>query len=1118
MDWPEIDVAQFIQTYPDRVDPRFSYKIARLKEFADLKLAPIEPLPQEKGIPLKHQEMMSRYFSPYTSYKSSLLWHSLGSGKTCASGLVVEHLKETIMKGKKGPVALVLVKNDAMVENYAEKIAEECTKAVYTTTLEGNEDAITRKKKIKEQISKVYEVKTWGKLLSKMSSINAKRIKEMYSGRVIIIDEAHHLNTVISGGKTLAKEQKRNYTLMHKFLHTVEDCRVLLLTGTPVWDKIEEIASLFNLILPEDEQFPLGKNFLKRYFKRGDLRSDHLEELKNRLRGRISFIRIDLTKRIDVGSAEPWLKFLKVYPDAMSDFQYQNSVLSQKEEKEKQKKQATERARKKKGKEKIQIQYGFVGVWKKEKKAALLRGPREASNFVYPDIDIEGGEIIVKDRGIWGFEGFKKYAGGKAKVKIVKGQRKISSEKEYRLLPRWVKNSQRVTEKKIQMNKAFVNLIRQDLKKFSTKLASVVEKIKKHPKELVFIFAGEFVKISGSGAIQLGAILELLQDEDGNPLFERAITARDISSPSKGTKRFAVLTSDAPGTTQKGKLGSFLKTFNKPANKYGDFCQIIIGSQVIAEGIDIKNIRQVHIFMPHWNFSKVRQALGRAFRLGSHNALPVNEREVKVYHHVAVKKAPPGIVYHKGEGFPDNAGFASNQTTDIEIYQIAERKETTNAKIYRLMKKIAWDCPLSYRRNVLATDEAGSRTCDYQDCNYECDGFPPSSKRGKVWKYNVPGSKIERSNYDIFYSSKAVEDLKKQILILYRSYFRLDLVNIVKLLQLQNEQIVLLLQALDEIIEQRVLILNRYGFRSYLKEKGNVYFLDTQIDPVFSYQTALYTEYPLTTSRTALRDLIQIIQLEEDKKLVCKFATKQNINDFYKLNPVTQTTLLEWIAVQKDIEPLRKIREMLNREIKKHFYKMEDGTFFHELQGGIKIYDVDNGEWVYATHEEINEYEEEMQKKKAEEEHKEQWEEMRYDFVGIISGKGKNRQFKIKTKKTIEKKEKSREGKPTGRVCQYYRKPDLLGFFFQLGFYPTPHSAFGKGQSRQNLISLAKSKIPEYTKYKEIFPEAKYDLENLSTERIRELAYLFTLRNKIMCDKLEEWFLRPENQKYLRYE
>ena len=61
----------------------------------------------------------------------------------------------------------------------------------------------------------------------------------------------------------------------------------------------------------------------------------------------------------------------------------------------------------------------------------------------------------------------------------------------------------------------------------------------------------------------------------------------------------------------------------------------------ISNGLDFKNIRQVHLFEPWYNLSKHEQIIGRAIRWCSHIDLKDDERNVEVYQYAA--KTPPNI-------------------------------------------------------------------------------------------------------------------------------------------------------------------------------------------------------------------------------------------------------------------------------------------------------------------------------------------------------------------------------------------------------------------------------------------------------------------------------------------
>src|SRR5205085_11943982 len=130
-----------------------------------------------------------------------------------------------------------------------------------------------------------------------------------------------------------------------------------------------------------------------------------------------------------------------------------------------------------------------------------------------------------------------------------------------------------------------------------------------------------------------------------------------------------------------------------PTNKYAERLQVIIGSEKIALGLSIKNVRRVHIVMPHWNIPSIAQAEARGFRFGSHDALKPEERVIRIFRHISVEQPEDGEEgYDQGLGFPPEASFTDYETTDVYIYKIAEDKEFKNSQIYRILKEEAFDC------------------------------------------------------------------------------------------------------------------------------------------------------------------------------------------------------------------------------------------------------------------------------------------------------------------------------------------------------------------------------------------------------------------------------------------
>jgi superfamily II DNA or RNA helicase len=151
-----------------------------------------------------------------------------------------------------------------------------------------------------------------------------------------------------------------------------------------------------------------------------------------------------------------------------------------------------------------------------------------------------------------------------------------------------------------------------------------------------------------------------------------------------------------------------LAKFNNYNNRFGSDIQIIIGSPILSEGITLKAIQQTHLLEPSWNMTQINQVIGRSIRNMSHSHLPLELRQVSVYKHTAL---------------PSNDSIS----IDLQKYNLAEIKQRNNSELYRLLKRIAFDCTFhNSKQNTLADF---SPECDYQLCNYTCKYNTPSDYR-----------------------------------------------------------------------------------------------------------------------------------------------------------------------------------------------------------------------------------------------------------------------------------------------------------------------------------------------------------------------------------------------------
>jgi superfamily II DNA or RNA helicase len=127
----------------------------------------------------------------------------------------------------------------------------------------------------------------------------------------------------------------------------------------------------------------------------------------------------------------------------------------------------------------------------------------------------------------------------------------------------------------------------------------------------------------------------------------------------------------------------------KDKNLHGKLIKVIMITQSGAEGISLKNVRQVHIIEPYWNDIRIKQVIGRAVRAKSHVALPKDEREVDVFMYLAKfsKKQLEDSVVKSRE---------KKSTSDQVILNIAKNKSNIMNELLNIMKMSAVDCPLHY--------------------------------------------------------------------------------------------------------------------------------------------------------------------------------------------------------------------------------------------------------------------------------------------------------------------------------------------------------------------------------------------------------------------------------------
>ena len=233
---------------------------------------------------LTHQKIVRDYINIYTPYRGLLLFHGLGSGKTCSSIAIAEGLKNDKKVLVMTPASLRanykeelkkcgdylykknqfwefininkypdLLKYLSSILNLPEEYIKKNNGAWFINVKKDpNYDSLTfsEQKSLDEQINtmidKKYEFMNYNGLrLSHLDALSKNNTINPFSNKVVIIDEAHNF---ISRIVNKLKQPKSLSMRMYDYLMSAENTKIIFLTGTPIINYPHEISILFNIL------------------------------------------------------------------------------------------------------------------------------------------------------------------------------------------------------------------------------------------------------------------------------------------------------------------------------------------------------------------------------------------------------------------------------------------------------------------------------------------------------------------------------------------------------------------------------------------------------------------------------------------------------------------------------------------------------------------------------------------------------------------------------------------------------------------------------------------------------------------------------------------------------
>ena len=171
-------------------------------------------------------------------------------------------------------------------------------------------------------------------------------------------------------------------------------------------------------------------------------------------------------------------------------------------------------------------------------------------------------------------------------------------------------------------------------------------------------------------------------------------------------------------------------------NYYGEVIKMLMTTKTGAEGLDLKEVRYIHILESYWQHVLIQQVIGRGIRNKSHLALAQKDRNCEVFIYMAtitpnlVRKISyidvrtNDIYKYSNPALADKAGKIVS--SDEYLYLISERKKIIISEFQKLMKETAFDCALNYKENILNPDNKGLVCMDYATKNRDEYLFTPA--------------------------------------------------------------------------------------------------------------------------------------------------------------------------------------------------------------------------------------------------------------------------------------------------------------------------------------------------------------------------------------------------------
>ena len=685
-----------------------------------------------------YQYFIGQYISYRTPYKSVLLYHGVGVGKTCSAITISEALLSSQTTSE--PMIWVIMpqslKNSFKTQVFNiddfdtfEKLSNQCTDQNYIKLLKIYKSKFNKDNKDKDK-EKLNELKSELKAILKSRydiftyDRFAKYIKDNYTNKivenkVIIIDEAHNI-------RSTNKKVKDTYLALTKCLKAGVNNRLILLSATPMYNEPRDILELLKLLIINDKRNNILNDNKKIFNNNKAFNIDDpnvislIKKLSNTyisyLKGKNPF-----TFALKLNPSDSGIKVLEKAPIKDPS----NKLIS---------------------KENLQWFKNIDEdiVISKLGQAQKILVDKLENLDINDDIDIEDDDdnddkqnnnmkllqpmniVYDTDIGIKGFYNF------------------FSKTKE----------TDPIELKYFEKYKDALMPDEEHLGKYSGKFLNVCNFIRKS-NGIVVIYSRFLL----SGIIPIAICLEHLgyTREGTNNILKNANIVKDppkyegINNP-----KYCILTSDKKEYMGNTKIDELIKIINNDTNYNGSKIKVILITPVASEGLSFYNTREIHLIEPWYHFNRSDQIVGRGIRNCRHNKLNIENRNVSVFMHASVNDDE------------------NRESIDINAFRISTRKYIESKKVDKIIMDNAIDCYLMKNINY------------FPKSIFKLDNVDIQTSQGARIKYNygeeeLNEPKCNANNMDVKIDATGFRsEIYKHLLVSIKNNIRNIINNIIK--------------------------------------------------------------------------------------------------------------------------------------------------------------------------------------------------------------------------------------------------------------------------------------------------------------------------------------------------